>query len=316
MSNNHQDSATSNEMVSNKSNKPDKTRRSWSTREEEVLLAAMKELVVQGWKSDNGFRAGYLGKLEESVKKVFPGTDLKGIPHIHSRIATWKRNYNSLQLILGKTGAGFNVDGKHMIDLDIEEWDIIAKSDPNARSMRTKSWPHLEAWKEIFGKDRATGLGAEDAVDAVNEMQNGVELDNDGTQGDYYPHFEEDVHSEAADASVGQPAKMGGAARSSSRKHSSEQAFDGLCQVISDLSKGANERMEKMSSRIGYKQDLGEARKEVFNQLSNMPTLTMDDKFDAYEILAGDKKALELFMALPLDAKPQYVVRILMNKKL
>ncbi|XP_057779552.1 uncharacterized protein LOC130998135 [Salvia miltiorrhiza] len=305
-------------MAHGKSNKFDKTRRSWSTREEEVLLAAMKELVVQGWKSDNGFRAGYLGKLEESIKKVFPGTDLKGIPHIHSRISTWKRNYNSLQLILGKTGAGFNVDGKHMIDIDIEEWDEIMKSDPNARSMRTKSWPYLEAWKEIFGKDRATGLGAEDAVDAVNKMQNGDEDedDNDGTKGDYYPHFDTDVHSEAADASVSQPAKMGGAARASSKKRSSEQAFDCLCQVISDLSKGANERMDMISSRIGYKQDLGQARKEVFNQLSNMPTLTMDDKFDAYEILTGDKQALELFMALLPDAKLQYVVRILMNKKL
>ena len=27
--------------------------------------------------------------------------------------------------------------------------------------MRTKSWPYWETWKCIFGKDRASGLGAE-----------------------------------------------------------------------------------------------------------------------------------------------------------
>ena len=29
-------------------------RRNWTDREEEVLLTTLKELVVQGWKSDNG----------------------------------------------------------------------------------------------------------------------------------------------------------------------------------------------------------------------------------------------------------------------
>ncbi|KAL1553171.1 hypothetical protein AAHA92_13879 [Salvia divinorum] len=36
--------------------KGERSRRMWSDREEEVLLAAFKELVVQGWKSGNGFR--------------------------------------------------------------------------------------------------------------------------------------------------------------------------------------------------------------------------------------------------------------------
>ncbi|XP_057766827.1 uncharacterized protein LOC130987196 [Salvia miltiorrhiza] len=315
MSTSQQDTA-SNEMAQGKGNKSDKTRRSWSMREEEVLLGAMKELVVQGWKSDNGFRVGYLGKLEESVKHVLPGTDLKGIPHIHSRISTWKKNYNSLVLILGKTGVGFNVDGRHMIDCDAELWAEILKVDPNARKMNTKSWPHLEAWKEIFGKDRATGLAAEDAADAVNEMQHGDEVDNDGMQGDYHAQFDTDAYNEEADDSVCQPTKVGCAPRASSKKRKADHAYDVLCQVIESMSKTANEKMDTMASRVGYEQDLSAARKEIFTQLSNMPTLTMDDRFEAYEILAGDKQALELFMALPHDAKPPYVVRILMKKQL
>ncbi|XP_057803585.1 uncharacterized protein LOC131018911 [Salvia miltiorrhiza] len=185
-----QKNSASDEMAHCKSNKPDKTRRSWSMREDEALLAALKELVVQGWRSDNGFRAGYLAKLEESVENMFPGTDLKGIPHIHLKISTWKKNYNSLLFILGKTGVGFNVDGKYMIDCDSIQWAEIMQGDPNARNMRTKSWPYLEDWKEIFRNDRATGLAAEDVADAVNDMQHVDAFDNDGMQGDYHPHFD------------------------------------------------------------------------------------------------------------------------------
>ncbi|XP_057810943.1 uncharacterized protein LOC131025268 [Salvia miltiorrhiza] len=132
-----QDSA-SNDAGRVQPNKSEKTRRSWSLREEEQLIAALKEIVVNGWRSDNGFRAGYLGKLEEAMKIAFPGTDLKGIPHIHSKISMWKRNYYSLSLMLRDSGIGFNVNGKFMIDCTLEQWDDIVKGDPSARGMKKK----------------------------------------------------------------------------------------------------------------------------------------------------------------------------------
>ncbi|KAG6397693.1 hypothetical protein SASPL_143863 [Salvia splendens] len=53
--------------------------RSWTDREEAVLISALKELVALGWKSDNGFRGGYLTKIEELMQKEFPRTDIKGL---------------------------------------------------------------------------------------------------------------------------------------------------------------------------------------------------------------------------------------------
>lgn len=47
-------------------------------REEEILAATLAELVALGWKSDYGFRSGYLQKCEESIHQEFPTTDLKG----------------------------------------------------------------------------------------------------------------------------------------------------------------------------------------------------------------------------------------------
>ncbi|KAG6433344.1 hypothetical protein SASPL_104954 [Salvia splendens] len=50
------------------------------TMEEDILTATLLELTATGWKSDNGFRAGYLSKIEDSLCAEFPSTDLKGNP--------------------------------------------------------------------------------------------------------------------------------------------------------------------------------------------------------------------------------------------
>ncbi|KAG6436949.1 hypothetical protein SASPL_101855 [Salvia splendens] len=51
--------------------KGDRTRRMWTPREEEILAATLLELVARGWKSDNGFRAGYFTKIEDSIHPKF-----------------------------------------------------------------------------------------------------------------------------------------------------------------------------------------------------------------------------------------------------
>ncbi|KAG6415545.1 hypothetical protein SASPL_122958 [Salvia splendens] len=75
--------------------KIDRTRRMWSDREEQVLLTSLMELVVHGWKSDNGFRSGYLKKLEDDLRREFPTTDLKASPNITSKLQAWKKSYNN-----------------------------------------------------------------------------------------------------------------------------------------------------------------------------------------------------------------------------
>ncbi|XP_047946629.1 uncharacterized protein LOC125192983 [Salvia hispanica] len=96
--------------------KGDRTRRSWTEREEETLVVWLKEISVTGWKADNGFRAGYLTQLENAMKQQFPNTDIKGTPQINSKLTAWKKLYNSLVRMLDRSGVGFNIDYK--IDCD------------------------------------------------------------------------------------------------------------------------------------------------------------------------------------------------------
>ncbi|KAL8542872.1 hypothetical protein ACS0TY_003672 [Phlomoides rotata] len=141
-------------------NRNEKGRRGWSVREEQVLSEAMKQIVREGWRTENGFKTGYLKVLYTYMKHVLPDTDLKPEPHITSRITVWKKNYHSLFEILKHTGVGLDSTTK-MVEATDEQWSGFMKRDPNARLMRHKSWPMYEDWCEIFGYSRATGDGAE-----------------------------------------------------------------------------------------------------------------------------------------------------------
>ncbi|KAH6755886.1 hypothetical protein C2S53_007143 [Perilla frutescens var. hirtella] len=275
-------------------NKSDKTRRSWSTREEEVLLTALKGLVVQWWKSDNGFRAGYLNKLEEAMKKEFPSTDLKGMPHINSKTTTWKKNDYSLSAMLNRSGVGFNLKGTHMIDCNDEQWEQIVKCDANARLMRFKSWPQLDAWREIFGKDRATSENVKDVMDAVNEL-----------------HQNQDTLQPFPKAKISERNHL---PELKARKERAMMGFPAWLSCLLKSNRTTDKRLETIASRIGYDFDQSNAWKEIFDRLSNIEGLSINDKFDICEILAKEVDKMDVFMGLPDEAKTQYVMRLLALK--
>ncbi|KAL8491675.1 hypothetical protein ACS0TY_023319 [Phlomoides rotata] len=147
------------------------TRRVWTTREEKVLLAALKDLVAKGQKIDNGFRTGYLNKLEDALRKAFPGCDLQATPHITSKITTWRKHYSAIvSAKLQATSVGFNTTTCQLECTD-DQWDSILKKDPTLRGMKHKEWHYFVDWINIFGKDRAMGEAAREVPEAVSEME-------------------------------------------------------------------------------------------------------------------------------------------------
>ncbi|KAL8498346.1 hypothetical protein ACS0TY_021606 [Phlomoides rotata] len=67
--------------------------------------------MVKNWRTKNGFKPGYLFKLESGMMRKLIGTDIRVNPHIASRISIWKKAHGSLQTMLGgggDSGIGFN----------------------------------------------------------------------------------------------------------------------------------------------------------------------------------------------------------------
>ncbi|CAA0833355.1 Unknown protein, partial [Striga hermonthica] len=79
-------------------------RRVWTKAEEVALVNALKEIVLEGWRTYNGFRTGYALVLEKKIKSFLLGCDLRADPNITSKMHVWKKNYGSVALIRGNSG--------------------------------------------------------------------------------------------------------------------------------------------------------------------------------------------------------------------
>ncbi|KAL8513658.1 hypothetical protein ACS0TY_012955 [Phlomoides rotata] len=155
--------------LGNKKSKKGGVRRSWRPHEEAILMEQLKDLVSSGnWKTDNGFRPGYLQKLEEKMRDAIHGTDIRAFPHINSKILTWKKHHGCIQLALGETGCGFNTSTK-ILDCIDTTWAKVLRNDPTVAGMRYKAWPYYKDWLEVFGNDRVVGVPAEDVQDVAVE---------------------------------------------------------------------------------------------------------------------------------------------------
>ncbi|KAL8518370.1 hypothetical protein ACS0TY_009667 [Phlomoides rotata] len=83
-------------------------RRSWSKVEDDTLIHCLINIVNDGWKADNGFKAGFLRELEKKMRKMLPGSDIVANPHIHSKIHVWKKECGALSDLLSKSGIRWN----------------------------------------------------------------------------------------------------------------------------------------------------------------------------------------------------------------
>ncbi|KAL8546742.1 hypothetical protein ACS0TY_006461 [Phlomoides rotata] len=119
---------------------------------------------------------------EKELVNALRGTNLKGDPHINSKIHVWKKQYACLKSMLRVSGIGLNSTTYH-IDALPEVWVAHIKADPNARGLKNMSFPFYVDWLEIFGNDHATGVNSQSHVDAGDDVINKTTKHKDGSTG-------------------------------------------------------------------------------------------------------------------------------------
>ncbi|KAL8469879.1 hypothetical protein ACS0TY_032662 [Phlomoides rotata] len=277
-------------------NRTENGRRSWSVREEQVLSEAMKKIVLEGWKTENGF-------------KVFPNTDLKPEPHINSRITVWKRNYHSLFEILKNTGVGLDSTTK-MIEATDEQWDAFMKVDPNARLMRSKSWPLYDDWCKIFGNSKATGEASVSHLWATTPppvFSTGMNVDSASNRvGD---ETQDESQSPSGYAQTGESTDTG--KMNSGRKRKSPLHPDPMVCVVQNFCDNASNRLGDIAQRIGHDQGLSAARKMIYSSISKMSMLTLHEKLRATALIARNAEDIDVFFSLPDPDRVEWVNMLL-----
>lgn len=102
-----------------------RNKRFWTYDEDAILIKCLHELAFDPkWRSESGFKNGYMNKLEEMIKRLLPNCGLKADPHIESRIKHWSEKYSALAEMLSTSGFGWDAD-KKMLQAEktvFDEW--------------------------------------------------------------------------------------------------------------------------------------------------------------------------------------------------
>lgn len=170
-------------------------------------------------------------------------------------------------------------------------------------------------WKEIFGKDRANGEGAEDILEAVNEMEHEyANTHEDYIPRDYHVSLDEILSADKGENSFSQSQQPDEVPKNKAKKRKSSDGIETVCTLLKEISRNTNSRLETLANRIGYDYDVGKARKEVSEKLGAVPGLLKGEKYILCGILADKVERLEVFMGLPEDEKLEYLHHLLNDK--
>ncbi|KAL0295081.1 UNVERIFIED_CONTAM: hypothetical protein Sradi_6853500 [Sesamum radiatum] len=258
----------------------------WSTAEEEALLECLREIVRTGWKSDNGFRTGYLGVLEQLLNKACPNSGLKAEPHISSKIHVWKKTYGCINDMMVRSGFGL-CQTTNTIDIKDDVFDNFAKIDSFAKTLRYKSFPYYAQWCEVFGKDRATGERGFDPILAPRNPNHTAETErseNVPVTPEYYVptpdptlYGDDDEFMNSFASATAQPTvNRADTERVSSRKRKMvatdiDEKFEAFVNVT-------DRRLGDIAKRFGMEAEESQARKQVWSVVESIPDLTIEEK--------------------------------------
>ncbi|KZV57242.1 hypothetical protein F511_03486 [Dorcoceras hygrometricum] len=290
----------------------DKTRRTWTTHEEEVLVTALKDVITKGWKSENGFKAGYLNLLEAAMHAAIPGCTLRGNPHINSKVHVWKKTYSTLVTLLGKSGVGWN-DTDNTIEATDETWATIIKTDSSFRTMRHKQWMHYPDWCEIFGNDRATGEHSQSFQNALKDV---LKLNDDVATDLQFGDAFVDITSHGEDDSISETntpsSKPKVATTSTKRKRKQDNEIDeSIVAAINNLADITKVTMNDLVKQIAGPQNLAESQDLVLAALQGMPEITEDEQVIAAQLLFNNHNDMALFKRLNDKGRLSLVRRLL-----
>ncbi|KAK9289277.1 hypothetical protein L1049_017753 [Liquidambar formosana] len=169
------------------------------------------------------------------LAQTLPGSGLKACLHIESRVKTLKRQTMAIaDMFTIGSGLSWNEEDT-MVQAEKAVFDLWVKTHPVAKGLRNKPFPHYDTLLEIFGKDRANGLGAttpateEEAIEAAaaNECNASTQFDDGGFEGI-------EVSSAQPQPSPAGPSQVG----TSQHKRKSADGFArGIVEVSSSIKK-------------------------------------------------------------------------------
>ncbi|KAG6394425.1 hypothetical protein SASPL_145009 [Salvia splendens] len=272
----------SKDLAPNRSVKSDRSRHIWSAREEDILMATLKEnygslkmmlnYSAIGFNSDGTYRI----ECDDEQWALFCKKD---------RHAKYMRNkpwpqYEDWKEVFGNNRA----NGEKRIDVSAAAGTIYGNKDEAPAADETSTHMSLQdLFPDMVFPERVL-------PEIIDESQSSTEGGEPGS---------------AVDVGVGagEDAVL--------KKQKVEDKMDGVITLMGQIHTDTNERLKEISNRIGYEFDLSNKRSEVFDQLKGISGLSLKLQFYISKKLVKEPELLDLFLALPETARTTFVFDLL-----
>ncbi|XP_026419492.1 uncharacterized protein LOC113315431 [Papaver somniferum] len=247
--------------------------RSWVEAKDNVLVDILTELTLDGkWKSDTGFKSGYLKVIEQKLTEKLPTCGLT-TTNIDSRIKTLKKHAMAINEMM------FSYKCKGTV------WESI---------------PHLDALVEIFAKDRANGKGAASLAEELEEIE------KEGKQEKEEENDQQQSNQSESNSGKGRRKRV----RSSSFDIvSGESSGDsnGLSLMANSFSKFVTGTLDHFEAvRVSLTQE-ADVNKRLFEELNKIDGLTEDEVIDAASIILDSSTKTKVFFGMGEEKRSNYV---------
>ncbi|XP_057517975.1 uncharacterized protein LOC130798895 [Amaranthus tricolor] len=289
-----------------------KNKRFWTAQEDKVLVEALSELAVDPhWRCDNGFRSGYMVRLEEVIGKALPGCGLKALPHIDSRLKTLGAKFRAISQMLNTSGFVWD-DEKKMVSVDRAVYDEFCKNHPNCKNLFGVLFPHFHELMNVYGKDYATRKPGEDYIEAIKNLQNvappQVTLDSSDDEevaasGNATQIVTSPPAKKMKTEKTSKRSKRGNGGEGSSNELASLQAF------MKDMNVHLSTMANVMARTDDREQKIVEKTEQVLEELLsfNLEGVTPNQVFEVANILTAQPNKLIIFSKCPDALKSAYV---------
>ncbi|KAG6489560.1 hypothetical protein ZIOFF_050835 [Zingiber officinale] len=287
--------------------------------EDAALVDCLVELSKDSaWKSENGFRTGYLVHLEKLMAAKLPSSSLKATPHIESRYKLLKRQFHAITEMLNhSSGFGWN-DVKKCIITTKDVFDDWVKSHPAAIGLRNKEFPHLDDLMFVWGKDHATGANAETPADAVKEI-NLCDEEVDTSNAEIFAECYKGEESNDANQAIRKSETLDSLIYPSNKKPTTRKrkgkADDALDDLVGEIHKyvivvtEANEEMKGISTYFKKQTESGDRKMKIYDELIELSEFSEQEIMDVGEHILKDEHKIDNFFALPKAFRRNYVIK-------
>ncbi|KAL3530037.1 hypothetical protein ACH5RR_009359 [Cinchona calisaya] len=289
----------------------------WVDNEVKALIEALQEMPCDPlWKTDGGFKNGYMVELHKMVAHKIPDFTKQVDPHIDSKLKWLKSRYHGITEMVKQSGCEWD-NVEKIIKCERQWYDNWAKRHKEARGLWNMKFSYLDELDLVYGKDRANDEAIENYEDAVNNL----EAEEKSVEAASYVNCETDDEISLSTSRIQKRQTVHLSKKPKKLKTLAAPApspMEAQFEIVTNKFISSIDGIASHFASIATAMTNEDKREQLASDISNSLVaellkleLCERDTFRVAEILVGAPAKLNVFSQLPVNMKRKYAFNLL-----